>query len=220
MMKTISVLMAAWILSLGIWCQAAESENITEDPLQSDVYARSRYSKAWIEVPVSQGEAVAALPDGTLIEVIDAPEGAVLFKVILIDPSRQEAWHWINSCFDEKANLYQVYDLSFEDNQGNRISIDQSQITVKGGKESDCTISSLGTEGDVIELTSSSQNNELLFQGNKHRYYVLNLEDTSDMPGDVVSPPTSSQGENCRVFFLTVFSGIAIIFIQGRLDKD
>ena len=114
MMKNISVLMAAWILSSGIWCQAAESENITEDPLQSDVYARSRYSKAWIEVPVSQGEAVAALPDGTLIKAENAPEQAAVFKVILIDPSERDAWAWIKSCLDERAEPHQAYDLSFE----------------------------------------------------------------------------------------------------------
>ena len=115
MMKTISVLMAAWILSSGIWCQAAESENITEDPLQSDVYARSRYRKAWIEVPVSQGEAVAALPDGTLIKAENTPEHAAVFKVILIEPSERDAWAWIKSCLGDKAELHQAYDLSFED---------------------------------------------------------------------------------------------------------
>lgn len=212
MKKGLCVLSLFMMIS-GIWCQAAE---VTEDPLQSNVYARSESSKEWIEVHVNQGKAVAKLSDGTLIEVIDAPEDAVLFKVILIDPSRQEAWHWINSCFDEKANLYQAYDLSFEDNEGNRISINQSQITVKGGKESDYTVYSLGTKGDAIELISSSPNDELSFQGNKHRYYVLNQEDASDMPGDVVSPPTSSQGENWRLFFLTVFGGTALIYIRRK----
>ena len=114
-----------------IWCQAAESENITEDPLQSDVYARSRYSKAWIEVPVSQGEAVAALPDGTLIKAENAPEHAAVFKVILIDPSERDAWAWIKSCLGDKAELHQAYDLSFEDDEGERMSIDLLQMMTR-----------------------------------------------------------------------------------------
>lgn len=60
------------------------------------------------------------------------------------------------------------------------------------------TWSILGTEGDVIELKNSSQNNELLFQRDKRRYYVLNLEDASGMPGDVVSP-TQVKGENWKL---------------------
>ena len=216
MMKTISVLMAAWILSSGIWCQAAESENITEDPLQSDVYARSRYSKAWIEVPVSQGEAVAALPDGTLIKAENAPEHAAVFKVILIDPSERDAWAWIKSCLDERAEPHQAYDLSFEDDEGERISIDQAMISIADDDALESSVYSLGIEGDAAKLESYSAHETICFRGNDHRYYAVILGALSDLPEDIGSPPTSVQHESVLLLLLIVSGTMSVMLIRKK----
>ena len=176
-----------------IWCQAAESESITEDPLQSDVYARSRYSKAWIEVPVSQGEAVAALPDGTLIKAENTPEHAAVFKVILIDPSERDAWAWIKSCLGDKAELHQAYDLSFEDDEGERMSIDQA-----------------------AKLESYSTHETICFRGNDHRYYAVILGAPSDLPEDIGSPPTSVQHESVLLLLMIVSGTMSVMLIRKK----
>ncbi len=156
---------------------------------------RSRYSKAWIEVPVSQGEAVAALPDGTLIKAENAPEHAAVFKVILIDPSERDAWAWIKSCLGDKAELHQAYDLSFEDDEGERISIDQAMISIADDDTLGRSVYSLGIEGDASKLESYSAHETICFRGNDHRYYAVILGAPSDLPEDIGSPPTSVQHE-------------------------
>ena len=184
--------------------------------MQSDVYARSRYSKAWIEVPVSQGEAVAALPDGTLIKAENAPEHAAVFKVILIDPSERDAWAWIKSCLGDKAELHQAYDLSFEDDEGERMSIDQAMISITDDDALESSVYSLGIEGDAAKLESYSAHEAICFRGNDHRYYAVILGAPSDLPEDIGSPPTSVQHESVLLLLMIVSGTMSVMLIRKK----
>lgn len=197
MKKIIMVLSCfALILSSGMITFAAETVTT-----EIDVYARYiGATEGEYTAPVRNGAADIIMEDGTVINVTDAPDGAVILVIVPIPSSEKEAWSWFADCLENTGAPVRAYDIYFLDANGNRFNADGAVITITcpsaDGKLIACSVN---TSGIGRVLSSTMKSGKITFTANGSHYYVLAEKlngNTPDVPDETTStsPADGSNG--------------------------
>lgn len=176
MMKRFFAFFLTWTVMayFALPCYAAgASANEKDNSVTGDVYARfASGAVLWEEAVVNNGTAVVTTEDGYTITVTGIPVGAVFLKGLTIPSSETSAWDWMADCIGEKYKIQDVFNLYFEDENGNRINADGVQITIQKYDRDDI-IFSINTTGRAEELDYVYENGMIRFTADGSDYYVL-----------------------------------------------
>lgn len=184
-MKRIATLLIALavLFSVALPCYAAENGEI----VTTDVYAKYIRATNKNEVSVENGSASVTTENGYLVSIAGAPENAVCLKVVPIPAAEQDAWNWFKSCLSDNRNLLAVFDIYFEDTDGNRINANGATISISSVDE-ETVVFSVTTSGNAVELDCATTNGSITFTANGSHYYVLaKLAETEPTPGNNVT---------------------------------
>lgn len=184
-MKRIATLLIALavLFSMALPCYAAENGEI----VTADVYAKYIRATNKNTVSVENGNASVTTENGYVVSISGAPENAVCLKVVPIPASEQDAWSWFKSCLGDNRNPLAVFDIYFEDSDGNRINANGATISISSIDE-ETVVFSVATSGNAVELNYSAANGSIAFTANGSHYYVLaKLAETEPTPDNNVT---------------------------------
>lgn len=184
-MKRIATLLIALavLFSMALPCYAAENGEI----VTADVYAKYIRATNKNTVSVENGNASVTTENGYVVSISGAPENAVCLKVVPIPASEQDAWSWFKSCLGDNRNPLAVFDIYFEDSDGNRINASGATISISSIDE-ETVVFSVATSGNAVELDYSAANGSITFTANGSHYYVLaKLAETEPTPDNNVT---------------------------------
>lgn len=187
MRRILSFLLAiALLFSITVPCYAAEiSED--DDTVTGDVYARYVSAVEWDDVPVVDGNAEAATANGYTVSVSGIPDNAVVLRVVPIPSAETAAWIWFADCIGGGATILSIFDIYFEDSDGNRINADGVKISISS-VDGETIVFSVSTKGNAVELDSTITNDGIAFAANGSHYYVLAKKtETDPTPGNDVT---------------------------------
>lgn len=191
------------------------SQSITafavEEDKQADVIAKAvRTFVGVYPAEIDDDTAKVITDDGITITVTDVPDGAVRLMVVPVPRSEKEAWKWITACLEDTGTPVHTFDISFEDQDGNRITANGATVTI------DCThctgtpkICSLSTGGKVRVLNDSAQGASVTFTTDGSTYYIIADNTPADHPGDSDIPKT---GDNNSI---ALWSGLLPVSLSA-----
>lgn len=169
MKRIVSLLLCILILSA-----ATPGLALASGQASIDVYAKYKYDTGLWEAPVEDGKGGGTLPDGTEIEVTDAPEDVVWLVVRKIGQNETEVYSWFKQVLSGKGSILQAYEIYFMDKHYNRIPASGAKITLTAPKDMDDTkMFSVTPAGSYRELTLTLANANGSFTTDGSRYYVF-----------------------------------------------
>lgn len=172
------LLIAALMFSLTLQCYAVEL--LEEDnTVIGDVYARYIRSVEWDDIPVVNGNAAVTTNNGYTVSVTDIPGDALILRVVPIPSSEMVAWEWFADCIGGDATILSIFDIYFEDVDGNRINANGVNISISS-VDSKTIVFSVTTSGNVIELDSTTISCNISFIANGSHYYVLTKKNKAE----------------------------------------
>lgn len=179
------LLMVALMLSITLPCYAAEISE-EDDTVTGDVYARYVSSVEWDDVPVEDGNAEATTDNGYTVSVTGIPDNAVVLRVVPIPSAETAAWSWFADCIGDDATILSIFDIYFEDADGNRINADGVNISISS-VDGETIVFFVTTSGNAVEVDSAITNGSIAFTANGSHYYVLTKKaETDPAPGNDV----------------------------------
>ena len=186
MMKRLFAIFLIWTITIGVTlpCYAAG------DSAERDVFAKFVSDFQWENASVKDGTAMITVKDGYTVTVTDIPSEAVILKVFSISSSETSAWEWISNCIGERYNVQAAFDIYFEDAGGNRMNVDDIQITIQSC-DSNCVVFSVSTLGQIAILDSTNKKGILQFMADGSNYYILAKEVSALELTDLNSPGAS-----------------------------
>ena len=190
-MKRISVILIiiGVFISFCVPCYAAESSK--------EVYIRYIQSDDNSGIPVSDGKAEIIMDDGVTISVTGIDDNAFILKVIPITSDNVEAWNWFYECINNEGVILSIYDIYFEDTEGNRINADNVSVTLTDIRTAPLVFS-VTTSGIVTKLDSHFINDSVTFMANGSHYYMLveKSEKDSVPQNEIVGIDTNIYADN------------------------
>ncbi len=163
---------SAMVFSLCMPCYAAETAGNTKEAAVRDVYVKYIRAASQDTVPVENGSAETITEDGYTVTVTGAPEGAAYLKVISVPSSETEAWEWFKACLGSGIRPFSIFDIYFEDSDGNRIDANGAEVMISCSKEN-TKVYSVNTDGSTKDLNRTINDGIISFIANGSRYYVL-----------------------------------------------
>lgn len=187
MRRILSFLLAiALLFSITLPCYAAEISE-EDDAITGDVYARYVSVVEWDDVPVVDGNAEATTDNGYTVFVTGIPDNAVVLRVVPIPSAETAAWSWFADCIGGGAAILNIFDIYFEDADGNRINADGVNISISS-VDGETIVFSVSTSGNAVEVDSTITNGSIAFTANGSHYYVLAKKtETDPTPGNNVT---------------------------------
>lgn len=197
MKKIGAIILTAVLLCTGFTtCYASEKSDCSEETA-IDVYARCVTGDVVCRTePVIDGEAQIELEEGKVISVTEAPAGAAVLKIIPVPASEKDAWEWIRSCLDSDIAIYEIYNIYFEDADGNRMNANGAKVSLASGEE-DRAVYSIDISGNSSLLDSTSADGRIFFTTDGSHYYVITEGvqiPESEKPGN--DSPALGEGAN------------------------
>lgn len=181
-MKQMMIVFFAILLvcSFAVPCYATNTYEGSGDTVTIDVYAKCISTAQYPSVPVSDGTAEIITANGYEVYVSEAPDNAITLKIVPIPSTEKEAWSWFAKCVGDNKTLLEVFDIYFEDADGNRINADGAKIRISKIPSSTAVIS-VTTSGKSTELSGESSGDDITFLTDGSHYYVLahSAEDTT-----------------------------------------
>ena len=169
-MKRIITLLLCVLVVVAIMPTAA----LASGQASIDVYAKYMYDTGLSEFPVEDGKGGGTLPDGTEIEVENAPDDAVVLVVRKIPQTETAAYTWFAQVLSGKGSQFQAYEIYFMDKDYNRIPASGAKITLTAPKDMDDTkMFSVTPAGSYRQLTLTLANANGSFTTDGSRYYVF-----------------------------------------------
>lgn len=188
------LLVPTMIFSLALPCYAAEISD-EDNNVTGDVYARYVSSVAWDDVPVVDGSAAATTDNGYTISVTGIPENTVVLRVVPIPSVETVAWSWFADCIGGDAIILSIFDIYFEDADGNRINADGVNISISR-VDGETTVFAVATSGNTVELDGATTSGSIAFTANGSHYYVLTEKaETGPTPGNDVTIEAPEGGD-------------------------
>lgn len=175
-MKKIVMLLLVAAISFGVAlpCYAAEYGEI----VTTDVYAKYIRATNQNAVPVENMSASITTENGYFINITGVPANAVYLKIVPIPASEQEAWNWFKACLGDEKKPLIIFNIYFEDADGNRINASGVKISISSvGDET--TVFSVTTSGTTVELNCNIADSSISFTANGSHYYALTQKITS-----------------------------------------
>lgn len=168
------------ILSLALPCSAADKYTEKGDIATIDVYAKCISTVQHPSVPVHDGTAEIITADGYEVYVSEVSDNAIALKVVSIPSVEKEAWAWFAKCIGDGKSVSEIFDIYFEDTDGNRINANGTKIRISKVPSS-TTVISVTTSGKSTELSSESSGDDITFLTAGSHYYVLvrSVEETT-----------------------------------------
>lgn len=175
MRKIIAGLLSMSLLLAGsVMSYAAE---VKEDGgvQRAAVYVKTvRNIKGEYSTELEHGQASVKVDDEITVTVENAPEGAARLVVSPIPTEEEDAWNWIKGCMDGTGRAVHIFDIYFEDADGNRIDADGADVTIRCTHcESTPMVCSLATNGTVQVLSHNDVSGAVTFRTNGSSYYVM-----------------------------------------------
>lgn len=188
MRRTKAILLLLTIMfSLCLPCYAAEiSVPEKENIVPIDAYARYISAGEWENIPVVNGNAEITI-SGYTVTVTNAPSNAAILRVIPIPSTETEAWNWFEECLGSDVTPLSIFDIYFEDAEGNRINADGVRVTITCNMEN-ANVYSVTTEGWTTNLNGCISNGQISFTANGSHYYVLSEERSMSEPSESECP--------------------------------
>lgn len=195
MRRILSFLLSiALLFSITLPCYAAELSG-EDDTVTGNVYARYVSAVEWNDVPVADGNATATTDNGYTVSVTGIPDNAAVLRVVPIPSAETEAWSWFADCIGSGATILSIFDVYFEDADGNRINADGVTISITS-VDGETIVFSVSTNGNAVELDSAISNDSIAFTANGSHYYVLAKKTEIDpTPGNDVTIIDPEGGE-------------------------
>lgn len=187
MRRILNFLLAiALMFSIALPCYAAKISE-EDNAVTGDVYARYVSVVEWDDVPVVDGNAEATTDNGYTVFVTGIPDNAVILRVVPIPSAETAAWSWFADCIGGGAAILSIFDIYFEDADGNRINADGVNISISS-VDGETIVFSVSTSGNVVEVDSTITNGSIAFKANGSHYYVLAKKtETDPTPGNNVT---------------------------------
>lgn len=187
MRRILSFLLAiALLFSITLPCYSAEISE-EDDTVTGDVYARYVSAVEWDDVPVVDGNAEVTTANGYTVSVSGIPDNAVVLRVVSIPSAETAAWSWFADCIGGGATILSIFDIYFEDADGNRINADGVNISISS-VDGETMVFSVSTSGNAVEVASAITNGSIAFTANGSHYYVLAKKtETDPTPGNDVT---------------------------------
>lgn len=169
------------MLSLCLPCYAAEITDDSEKAESGDVYARYIRAIKQNAASIEDGNAKVTMSNGDTISVSGAPENAVWLKVVPIPSSETEAWEWFQLCLGRNVTPIEIFDIYFEDYEGNRFNAKDIGISITCNTKN-INVYSVTTDGTTADLNGKTSGAAIHFNANGSHYYILATleEDKSD----------------------------------------
>lgn len=196
-MKKIAVLLLtmAILFRMCLLCCAAESTDDSGKVVSGDVYASYIQATNQRSAPVENGNASTVTESGFTVSITNAPNNAAFLKVVPILASEQEAWRWFQSCLGNDKKLLAVFDIYFEDTEGNRINANDVRITMTCGSEA-ASAYSVTTGGVSTDLNGIIRAGMIGFTADGSHYYVLaEMDESSSEHRVTISKPDGGDVE-------------------------
>lgn len=169
------------VCSFAVPCYATNTYEGNGDTVTIDVYAKCISTAQYPSVPVSDGTAEIITANGYEVYVSEAPDNAIALKIVPIPSTEKDAWSWFAKCVGDNKTLLEVFDIYFEDADGNRINADGAKIRISKIPSSTAVIS-VTTSGKSTELSGESSGDDISFLTDGSHYYVL-LRSVEDNTG-------------------------------------
>ena len=216
---------AAFLLALMLLLPQSMTAFAFEEERQADVYARAvRTTDGVYPAQIDDDTATVTTDEDIIITVTDAPESAVKLMVVPIPKDETQAWAWITDCLEDVGTPVHLFDIYFEDQDGNRINANGAVVTI------DCPhcsgtpkICSLTTGGTVRVLNDSARGSEVAFRTDGSTYYIIADKTPSQHPGDTDIPQTGDHSGIGLWSGLLLGSTLALwllIFKRRRQDES
>lgn len=166
--------------SFAVPCYATGTYEGNGDAVTIDVYAKCISTAQHPSVPVSTGTAEIITADGYKVYVSEVPDNAITLKIVSIPSTEKEAWSWFAKCVGDNKTILEIFDIYFEDTDGNRINANGAKIRISKVLSSTAVIS-VTTSGKSTELRSKSSGDDITFLTDGSHYYVLvrSVEETT-----------------------------------------
>lgn len=187
MRRILSFLLAiALMFSITLPCYAVEISE-KDDTVTGDVYARYVNAMEWDDVPVVDGNAETTTDNGYTVTITGIPDNAVVLRVVPIPSAETTAWSWFADCVGGGSTILSIFDIYFEDTDGNRINADGVNISISS-VDGDTIVFAVSTSGNAVEVDSAITNDSIAFTANGSHYYVLAKKtETDPTPGNNVT---------------------------------
>lgn len=173
MRKAVVLFLAVTVLcSVALPGYAAGNTGGIEEIVTADVYAGYIRAADPNVASVENGNASVTTESGYTVSVTGAPADAVYLRVIPIPAYEQEAWNWFRACLGDAANPLAVFDIYFEDADGNRINANGVSVSITYNSETE-KVYSVATNGSAVALDAAISEGTVAFTANGSHYYVL-----------------------------------------------
>ena len=160
-------------LLMAFPCSAAALTESRETRIE--VRARYIQESDRYTAPVENGEAAAALADGSSVTVSGVTGSGLWLVVYPIPKTDAQGWSWFESCMAAYGTNIYPMDIYFVDQDGNRVEVSRTVTVTVETLETYASpvICHLSTEGNVTVMDSSVDGNRITFRTDHNSYYVL-----------------------------------------------
>lgn len=160
-------------LLMAFPCSAAALTESRETRIE--VRARYIQESDRYTAPVENGEAAAALADGSSVTVSGVTGNGLWLVVYPIPKTDAQGWSWFESCMAAYGTNIYPMDIYFVDQDGNRVEVSRTVTVTVETLETYASpvICHLSTEGNVTVMDSSVDGNRITFRTDHNSYYVL-----------------------------------------------
>ena len=160
-------------LLMAFPCSAAAPTESRETRIE--VRARYIQESDRYTAPVENGEAAAALADGSSVAVSGVTGNGLWLVVYPIPKTDAQGWSWFESCMAAYGTNIYPMDIYFVDQDGNRVEVSRTVTVTVETLEAYASpvICHLSTGGNVTVMDSSVDGKRITFQTDHNSYYVL-----------------------------------------------
>ena len=160
-------------LLMAFPCSAAAPTESRETRIE--VRARYIQESDRYTAPVENGEAAAALADGSSVAVSGVTGNGLWLVVYPIPKTDAQGWSWFESCMAAYGTNIYPMDIYFVDQDGNRVEVSRTVTVTVETLEAYASpvICHLSTEGNVTVMDSSVDGKRITFRTDHNSYYVL-----------------------------------------------
>ena len=160
-------------LLMAFPCSAAAPTESRETRIE--VRARYIQESDRYTAPVENGEAAAALADGSSVAVSGVTGNGLWLVVYPIPKTDAQGWSWFESCMAAYGTNIYPMDIYFIDQDGNRVEVSRTVTVTVETLEAYASpvICHLSTEGNVTVMDSSVDGKRITFRTDHNSYYVL-----------------------------------------------
>ena len=160
-------------LLMAFPCSAAAPTESRETRIE--VRARYIQESDRYTAPVENGEAAAALADGSSVAVSGVTGNGLWLVVYPIPKTDAQGWSWFESCMAAYGTNIYPMDIYFVDQDGNRVEVSRTVTVTVETLETYASpvICHLSTEGNVTVMDSSVDGKRITFRTDHNSYYVL-----------------------------------------------